>query len=329
VTEGKPMSARRVLIAILVLVGLLLATPVAPAGAHGKAKEPKLTVSKRDLRAALHCQRGALRPNARPVLLVTGTGINGSEVWTTGLQDSLTASGHPSCYIDFPDHTLGDMQVATEYVVHAVRRMSRGSSRQIGIYGWSQGAVLPRLALTFWPSLRAEVTDVVALAGPQHGTLGPFPCGSFPCQPALWQQLAGSNLLSTLNSEADETPGPTRWTTVRTTSDGIVSPVDTAQLRGAVNVLVQAVCPGRLTTHMEVPFDSVSFAVLLDAMANRGPANPGRLPAGTCDAPYAPGLRPAQVAADLAELLSLNINRIVGQEVATVPAEPPVRTFVR
>jgi hypothetical protein len=261
------------------------------------------------------------------VLLVTGTGVDGSELWTTGFQNSLTAAGHSSCYIDFPDHTLGDMQVAAEYVVHAVRRMSRGKTRQIGIYGWSQGAVLPRLALTFWPSLRAEVTDVVALAGPQHGSLGPFLCGSFPCQPALWQQLAGSNLLRVLNSQADETPGPTDWTTVRTAADGIVSPVDSARLDGAVNVLVQAMCPGRQTTHQQMPFDSVSFAVLLDAIANPGPADLSRLPGGTCDAPYAAGLQPAQVTADVVAINNLVIARIVGQEVATVPAEPRVRTF--
>ena len=324
------MSKLRRLIALLGLAGLLLTALALPAAGRGPKKQEEWnTVAKRDLRVALHCQPGALRPHTTPVLLVSGTAVDGSELWTTGFQDALAAAGHKSCYLDFPEHALGDMQVSAEYVAYAIRRMSRGNARQIGIYGWSQGGVLPRLALTIWPDLRHEVTDVVALAGPQHGSLAGLPCGSFPCKPALWQRSVGSNLLHALNSQGDETPGPTDWTTVRTASDDTVIPVDTAVLEGATNILVQEVCPGRRTTHAQIPFDSVSFAVLLDALKNPGPADPNRLPGGVCNDLVAPGLDAAQVDADFAALLPTIINRFVGPEVASVPAEPPVRRFAR
>ena len=324
------MSELRRLVALLALAGLLLTALALPAaaGRGPKRNEGWNTVATRDVRAALHCQPGALRPHTTPVLLVSGTSIDGSEWWTNGFQDALAAAGHKSCYVDLPGHALGDVQVSAEYIAHAIRRMSRGNTRQVSIYGWSQGGVLPRLALAVWPDLRDEVEDVVAIAGPQHGTAGNN-CSASPCKPALWQQSVGSNLLRTLNSRGDETPGPTDWTTARTANDSVVIPVDTAVLEGATNVLVQDVCPGRTSDHVQIPFDSVSFALLLDALENEGPADPERLPAGVCDDLFAPGLDPAQVEADFAALLPTIINRFVGQEVADVPAEPPVRLFPR
>ena len=321
------MSTLRRLIASLALAGLLLtALGPAAAGHDGSRRSARWADPSRfDLRAALHCQRGALRPHRTPVLLLTGVAITGGELWTRGFQDSLAASGHKSCYIDFPDYAFGDMQVSAEYVAYAIGRMSRGSTRQVAIYGYSLGAILPRLALALRPDLRAEVTDVVAVAGAQHGIVGFLACGSPPCLPAVWQTTAGSDLLRALNSQGDETPAPVDWTTVRSTTDGVVTPVDTAVLDGAANILVQDMCPGRQTTHLEMPFDSVSFASLLDALANTGPADPSRLPSDTCDAPYAPGLDTTQVARDVAEYNTVAPGRIFGQEVPTVPAEPPVR----
>jgi hypothetical protein len=130
-----------------------------------------------------------------------------------------------------------------------------------------------------------------------------------------------------LNSQGDESPGPTDWTTVRTAGDEIINPDESSLLEGATNILVQEVCPGRQTNHGQIPFDAVSFAVLLDALANPGPANPDRLPTSICNDQYAPGLSPAQIEADMAALLPAIIDRLFGQQVARVPAEPPVRAF--
>ena len=152
------------------------------------------------------------------------------------------------------------------------------AGRKIAIFGISQGGLLPRFALTYWPSLRPMVSDVLAAAGTQHGTtVGAGSCSeAVPCPPAYWQQAAGSNLLRALNRQPFEAPGPTAWTTVRSTTDETVQPTTgphpTSALKGAANIVIQAVCPGRVTTHIGTAVDSVTFAAFADAISHRGPA---------------------------------------------------------
>src|SRR6185503_9350015 len=152
-----------------------------------------------------------------------------------------------------------------------------------------------------------KVSDVLAAAGTQHGTVvvGPAgPCSaSNPCPPAVWQQSAHSRLLAALGRQPVEAPGPTAWTTVRSETDETVQPQTgphpTSALRGATNILIQAVCPGRTTSHIGTAFDSVTFAAFLDAISNRGPAQVSRLPGDVCSHPYAPGLNEATTEAFL------------------------------
>src|SRR4051794_20219365 len=157
----------------------------------------------------------------------------------------------------------------------------RGPAAVSPVYGISQGAVLPRMALTYWPSTQRLVSDAVLLAGPQHGVT-PAAC-SDRCTAADWQLSAGSRLLRALN-DGDETPGEVSYTTVRTRFDEVVQPVNgphpTSALRGASNLVVQDVCPGRRTRHAALAVDSVSFAALLDAVGHQGSARPHRLSNG-------------------------------------------------
>jgi hypothetical protein len=140
----------------------------------------------------------------------------GTDNWTSGpdFRATLLRAGHPSCYLNFPRFTTGDIQTAAEYVVNGIRVMRRRAGRRIGVYGISQGALMPRWALTYWPRLRRQVADVVAVAGTQHGTTGgpivsvlidstcrPTAAG---CASAFWQQAVGSHLLKALNSRSDD-----------------------------------------------------------------------------------------------------------------------------
>jgi triacylglycerol lipase len=273
-------------LALAVLVGLTLASPAS-------AAEPKLTVPHKQLAAALHCTAGVRDAARTPIMLVTGTGASGDEAYAIA-KPALDTVGAPVCWVNFPHHTTADIQVSVQYLVHGLRVMSRRAGRRVAIFGISQGGLLPRVALTYWPSLRRKVSDVIAAAGTQHGTtVGRF--RDCPCIPAGWQQAAGSHFLKALNARRhDETPGPTAWTTVRSATDQTVRPTTgphpTSALKGAANVLIQDVCPGREVTHIGTALDSVTFALADDALAHRGPAEVGRLPADVCDHPYAPGL---------------------------------------
>ena len=93
--------------------------------------------------------------------------------------------GYDVCWVTLPDRSVGDIQVASEYVVHAVRTINARSGRKVDIVGHSQGGLEPRWALRWWPSLLSKVDDLVTLATPNHGTIVADPPG--PTCPACWQ----------------------------------------------------------------------------------------------------------------------------------------------
>jgi triacylglycerol lipase len=288
--------------------------------------DPPLTVPRAQLASALHCQRTVRNARAAPVLLLPGTGSDGAQLYPTGLQPELSADGMPSCLVNLPDHTTGDMQTSAEYVVFALRKMSKRSHRRVVVYGFSQGGVLARLALTFWPSTRSVVTDVVSAAAPQHGSTVSADCPTQGCSAANWQRRTDSRLLMALN-RGDESPGPTAWTTVRTLDDAIAQPVDgdhpTSALQGATNLVLQQICPDRQVDHLTMSFDAVVYAVLRDAATHRGPARAARLPRKTCDKLFV-GESPAdQRRAQIAALS--NTISATNAAAAQSSAEPPVR----
>jgi hypothetical protein len=309
-----------------VLAALALSAPA--------SAEPRLTVSRARLRAALHCSGDLHGAAKRPIMLVTGTGSSGDEfrLFEKGATD---AHGAPVCWVNFPHFTTADVQVSVQYLVYGLRVMARRADRRVAVFGISQGGLLPRIALTYWPSLRRKVSDVVAVAGTQHGTnrFKASDCRPAGCPPAVWQQGRGSQFLRALNRQGrDETPGRrTAWTTVRTSTDEVVQPQTgrhpTSSLRGASNVLIQAVCPGRRVSHIGSGVDSVTWAVLLDALHYKGPGRASRLPQDVCDHPYGPGLDAAQTSAFVAAGVGLAASRIASQP--RMPREPRVRAWAR
>ncbi len=313
------------------LLAALAALAVAPATAA--AADPPLTVSKAKLAASLKCSgtlEGAVK---QPLMLVTGTGASGDEAYAIG-KGAFDAWGAPVCWVNFPAFTTGDVQIAAQYLVAGIRTEARRAGRPIAIIGISQGGLLPRIALTYWPSLRAKVTDVLAAAGTQHGTnvFKTAACLPGGCPPAVWQQASTSAFLKALNAQPDESPGPTSWTTVRSTSDETVQPQGgahpTSSLKGATNILIQAVCPGRTTSHVGTVLDSVTFAAFVDAIGHKGPATVSRLPKDVCAHPYAPGLDEAGTTSLLGLAGGLTSGRTTGGT-NKVASEPAVRPLFR
>ena len=245
--------------------------------------------------------------------------------------------GHPVCYVNFPAFTTADIQVSVQYLVYALRREYARAGRKIAVFGISQGGLLPRFALTYWPDLRHKVSDVLSAAGTHHGTTVFRGCSNTsPCPPANWQQIRGSKLLEALNAQPDETPGNVLYTTVRSATDETVQPQTgkrpTSALEGARNILLQHVCPGRTTTHIGTAVDSVTFAAFVDAVKHRGKGKHGaakvsRFPGDVCNHPYANGLDEAKTSAFLSASGSL-----IGSQQAEAPkvrVEPRVRRVFR
>jgi hypothetical protein len=312
---------------------VVLALAAAPTlGKERRAPEPGITVPRTELEAAFRCEGEAVGGEVQPLLFVTGTGSSGEEGYLL-VRHAFETLGRPVCLVNFPDYTTADIQVSVQYLVYAIRREYTMAGRPIAIFGISQGALLPRFALTYWPSLRRRVSDVLAAAGTEHGTtvLAGSCSGANPCPPAVWQQAAGSHLLKALNSQPFEAPGPTAWTTVRSASDETVQPQTgrdpTSALKGATNILIQAVCPGRVTTHIGTEVDSVTFAAFVDAISHRGPAEVARLPSDVCSHPYATGLDEVFTG----NLLNSSGGYLGGRQalIPKVGAEPKVRAYVK
>jgi hypothetical protein len=315
------------------LVGLLTVAVFTALVATVSAKEPRLTVAPSRLAGALTCYGDLSDQRSPPILVVPGTGSDGSQVYALG-KGAFDAIGRSVCTLSLPDRATADLQISVQYVVHAIRALSRVAERRIAVAGISQGGVLARVALTYWPSLRMGVADVVTAAAPHRGAQAP-PGGAgrcvAGCPPAIWQQAADSSFMRTLNNGRDETPGRTAYTTVRSATDEVVRPqsgrAPTSALRGANNILIQHLCPGRTTTHIGTAVDSVTIAALHDAVTHKGPAHASRFPDDVCAHPYGTGLDEQRTSAFLAVA-----GEVLRQGAATAPmvrAEPPVRSWMR
>jgi hypothetical protein len=272
-------------LAVLVAPALVLALTLA--GCHGNpdAGDPPLSVPLSVLDAARTCP-SSFTSGHEPVLLVHGTFTNADENWGWNYRVALPAAGYDVCWVTLPNRSLTDIQVASEYVVRAVRVMHAQSGRKVDIIGHSQGGLQPRWAVRWWPSLLKKVDDLVTLAAPNHGTVVADPAN--PSCPSCWQMKTTSAFIAALNTP-DETPGTNAaspsYSALYTITDELVQPFapnPTAALAGASNILVNGpgVCPGRPLDHVGFAYDKVVYDLVVDALDHPGPAVPARASAG-------------------------------------------------
>ncbi|UQS22932.1 lipase family protein [Amycolatopsis thermalba] len=320
---------KRSLLALLVLVGSVLA-PASAAAADG----PPLRVPEATLDAAVGCTGDVAGSGHNPILLVAGTTLT-PEVFAWNYAPALTALGRPFCTVALPDNGMADIQVAAEYVVHAIRTVSAAAGRDVDIVGHSQGGMIPRWALKYWPDTRSRVGDVIGLAPSNHGTVVAHAVCLPGCAPAFWQQRSGSAFLTALNSGAETWAG-IDYTNVYTILDEVVAPnlddYGSSSLhtgRGRIsNVGLQEVCPAHVADHLTTgTTDGVAFALVVDALTHDGPADPARLPADVCTRLLMPGVDPVFLAVHEARMAT-----VVATQVALyphVPAEPELASYAR
>lgn len=273
---------------LLPMPGVAVAQPPEPPG-------PSLSVQETVLAQALTCPKRIQHPGSNPVLLVHGTSVNAPENWSWNYLLGLAHGGLDVCMVTLPNRALDDIQVASEYVVYAIRTMARAWNSKVDVVGLSQGGLEPRWALRFWPDLQRLVDDLVTLGTPHHGTLAAnLLCRTGLCTEAVWQMRIGSQLLQALNQD-DETPGDVSYTSIFSASDGLVfgpPGMSTSALAGASNVRIQDLCPLRPVTHVALAYDAVAFAVVMDALTHPGPAQPERIERRVCWQWAFPGVRP-------------------------------------
>jgi hypothetical protein len=222
-----------------------------------------------------------------PVLLVPGTTLTPDDNFRDNYAAVFTAAGRPWCSVELPKKATGDIQVAAEYVVYAIRAMHAKAGRKISVVGVSQGGVVPRWALKYWPDTRLMVDDLVGLVPDNHGTLLLNGVCAVACPAAFWQQRQGSRFMRTLNDGA-ETYAGISYTQMYSATDPVVipsiGPAPSAALTtgdGAIrNVLLQDICPLHVVAdHILVgSVDPVAHALVMDALNRSGPADPNSLP---------------------------------------------------
>ena len=264
------------ILATLAVVG----TTGAPAAGQSP-EDPAYSVDPATLDAALDCDPFT-HPGTEPVLLVHGTGTMGHEQYDWNYALLLRSTGHDVCILTYPDRGFGDMQVSAEYVARAVQRIHAESGRQVDMIGHSQGGVMPRWAIKWWPSVQAALDDFVMLAGVNHGTT--VATGSFPGgQPAVFFQFRPGSAFNRALNAGDETPGDVDYTSIYTAFDELVRPPETAALDrsspgpSTANIRIQDLCPLRVVDHLSIgTTDVLTQHLVLDALDGDGPADPVR-----------------------------------------------------
>src|ERR1700730_11234191 len=175
--EGAIVAFKRALVMLVVVVAMLV--PALARADYAPVDQPGPPL------ACTGTLGGAGRP---PILLVPGTTLNPDADFSWNWERALRALGWPYCTVNLPGNAMGDIQIAGEYVVNAIRTMHARVGGRIDIVGHSQGGMVPRWALRFWPDTRAMVDDLVGLSPSNHGTLDATVVCAQSCAPAFWQQ---------------------------------------------------------------------------------------------------------------------------------------------
>ena len=337
-----------------VLLALGTVVALAPAGTAGAATSPyapldrpgpRLSVPTKDLKAALHCEGDFRHGTQEPVLLSPGTSATPKQNFSWNYERAFNAQHRPWCDLTMPHHTLGDIQVAGEYLVYGIRTMHAMAHRKVAVLGHSQGGMSMRWALRFWPDTRGMVDDIIGMAPTNHGTSAGGMCraGTTSCVPANWQQADTSLFIAALNSRAETFRGIS-YTNVFTHTDEEVQPSDSPATAssslhtggGAItNVATQELCPQDVYEHnLMGTVDPVTYGLVMDALDHPGPARASRVPGAVCSQQWQPGidpanpenyLQPVQLLPAIAGIIVPGVNLVGAPEAA---AEPPLRCYV-
>lgn len=264
-----------------VLTALVVAGGLASAPAAVAAPGPPLSISDAAAARSLSCPQTFTAPRG-PVLLVHGTGAN-ADVWNLGMLPALTGEGYDVCRVALPEAAEADVQLSAEYVVAAIRQIALDAGRPVAVIGHSQGGMLPRWAIRWWPDIRTRISMAIGIEPSNHGSPLTTSLCAVPCRAAAWQQAPDSAFLAALNATSETVPR-VPYTTISSTTDTTVPTASSRLTDGAdvANVVTQTVCPGRQVDHGPAIDDAPTYALALDALTHGGLAQAGRIDRAVC-----------------------------------------------
>jgi hypothetical protein len=301
---------------------------------------PALSESPATLDAALHCSQPPASATRDIILEVPPTVFDPQEAYSWNYEPAFASRGWPYCTVTVPDHSDGDVQIAAEYVVNAVRSLHAQSGRQVELIGWSQGAsTSPRWALRWWPDIRPMVASLVGIAPDNEGggNVAAPVCG-LECVPAVWQEVKRINgdpprFITAMNSLRQTFPG-IAYTDIYSYTDELaglniittpVSPLPAAA--NVLNVAEQQICPLQPFEHLTILASSAVYAVAMAALAA-----PGSLPHlaaidtnAVCSDPLMPFVTPAELVSNETSLIAVVPGRLT---TGMVTSEPPLKCYV-
>jgi triacylglycerol esterase/lipase EstA (alpha/beta hydrolase family) len=295
---------------------------------------PTLSVAQADLQKSLVCPGDVSSVDRDVVILIPGTTLDPRTNFGYSWMRAFEALGFPYCFVVTPDHGMGDIQITSEHVVHAIREVHRRSGRKVDVVGHSQGGTNPRWALRWWPDVRTMIDDYIGLAPSAHGGANVnFMCDDGSCPPAIWQQRYQSNLIRAMNSGGETFPG-IDYTVVWTDYDQFLNPPDKpiggtpTKIDGATNIRLQDICPGNTADHVSIgTHDPVTYAVMMDALTHPGPADPARIDRSVCAQALPPHVDPVAFPANYAKVWAEIFEQL--STYPTVTAEPPLKDYAR
>lgn len=307
-------------------------------------RPPNLSIALPELDAALQCTADVATAGVKPILLVPGTATTPESAFSWNYIRAFIDQARPFCTLTLPDNMLVDVQDSAEYFVRAVRRMAALSGQQVQVIGYSQGGMMPRWGIKYFADIRPLIDDLITFSASNHGTVIAEPTCTADCEPAIWQQRDTATLLATLNA-GQETYSEIDYTSIYTETDEIVVPNTGPQPSSAlrdggdnvVNVALQDVCPTNTNGHLVIgTYDPVAYALVIDALANDGPADPLRLDgvvagqpgtAAACAMVAHPGVDQTTLVTDFAATTA-SIGQAL-QDGMHSPDEPALRCYAR
>jgi pimeloyl-ACP methyl ester carboxylesterase len=224
----------------------------------------------------VHAVRGtavADQGTAGPVILVPGYGGDTSDL--DPLVAALRREGRQAIVFQPAGDEQGDLRVqARRLATLTTATLARTGDASVDLIGYSAGGIITRLFVRDEGGA-SQVRRVLTIGSPHHGTdvaeAAKDVAGS--CPTACEQLVPDSPLLAALDAR-DETPAGPRWITVRSSSDQVVTPTGSAELDGALNLLVQHFCPSATTSHGALPGDPVTLAALPTVLGTTPPRPP-------------------------------------------------------